>query len=153
MSDSMMCCPLTGTSGEGPDWDTFTEDRPTAGKNLRCGECSEIIPKGATYERHHGRWDGRWKTHRTCLSCVEIRTHFACDGWIYGQLWEDLEANFFPDMKAGGPCMEGLSPEAKRRIIDARIAWYEAEGEWDDEIWTDWAKRKVELGLVPAVPR
>jgi hypothetical protein len=76
---------------------------------------------------------------------VEIRTHFACgNGWIIGELWNDLEENFFPDMKAGGQCMHGLSPEAKRRLIDARMEWYFAEDEVEpvkDEIWEHWVKR------------
>lgn len=84
-------------------------------------------PVGVKYERVFGKWDGEIKTYRTCLSCVEIRTHFGCNGWIFTRIWEDIESNFFPDMKAGGPCMEGLSPEAKRRLFDRRMAWYEAQ--------------------------
>lgn len=121
MSD-MVCCPLTGREdGDGAAIHTMTT--PISRKEHRCTECREPIPVGAKYERTEGLWDGSWSTYKTCLSCVEIRNHFACDGWVYGQLWEDLEQNFFPDMKAGGPCMEGLSPAAKARLFERRTAW------------------------------
>jgi hypothetical protein len=42
---------------------------------------------------------------------------------LFGEVWNQLEENFFPDMKAGGPCMTGLSPEAKRFMIDRRQEW------------------------------
>ena len=67
--------------------------------------------------------EGRVWTAITCELCVEIRDHFACNGWIFGQLWEDLENNFFPEMVAGGPCMEGLSPTAKAALFEERTRW------------------------------
>lgn len=119
----MMCCPLESGDREGGD---FAFDRVVkAAKEHRCEECREPIAKGARHEVTSGRWSGSFSTHRTCLSCVEIRNHFQCGGWIIGQVWDDLEENFFPDMKAGGPCMEGLSPEAKARLFELRMAWLE----------------------------
>lgn len=120
MSD-IVCCPLESGDGESPE--LFSSSTVTAAKDHRCTECRETIAKGARHEVVRGMWDGSWSTFRTCLSCVEIRDHFACEGYIYGQLWSDLEENFFPDMKAGGPCMEGLSPEAKARLFDRRMKW------------------------------
>jgi hypothetical protein len=120
----VICCPLTSSDGEdGPSCST-TKVR-TARKVHRCCECREDITVGTKYEYVSGIWDGRPGAYKTCLSCVEIRDHFACEGYIYGQLWEDLEENFFPEMKAGGPCMEGLSPEAKARLFDLRLLWLE----------------------------
>lgn len=116
----MTCCPL---SGDGETATVSTITRPKSSKEHRCEECDEIIPVGAHYERTEGLWDGSWRTYKTCLSCVEIRDHFQCDGWLFGCLWEDLECNFFPDMKAGGPCMEGLSPGAKERLFTRRTQW------------------------------
>jgi len=76
------------------------------------------------HERVTGKWDQSVDTHRTCLSCVEIRDHFACgNGWIFGSVMTDLEENFFPDMMAGGPCMDGLSPAAKARLFELRLQW------------------------------
>jgi hypothetical protein len=122
---SVVCCPLSGRG----DADGYTEAHTStvrrARKEHRCAECRETIPAGARYEYQSGIWEGDPFSHKTCLSCVEIRDHFACDGYIYGELWNDLEQNFFPDMKAGGPCMEGLSPAAKGRLFERRLKWLE----------------------------
>jgi hypothetical protein len=81
-----------------------------------------VIAIGERHEYVFGVWDGDPTSFRTCLLCVEIRAHFACNGWIFGRLWHDLRENFLPEMKAGGPCMEGLSPAAKTRLFEERLA-------------------------------
>jgi hypothetical protein len=117
-----MCCPIQGNDGDdGPS--AFQCVVRRARKPHKCVECREAIPIGARYEHASGIWDGRADSYKTCLSCIEIRDHFACDGYYYGQIWEDVYGNFFPDMKCGGPCMDGLSPAAKARLIDMRMAW------------------------------
>jgi hypothetical protein len=118
---TIQCCPLSPNGDDGPEF-TSTKIR-TARKLHQCCECKETILPRDAYEYSTGKWDGELSVFKTCLSCVEIRTHFACDGFIYEKLWEDLQDNFFPDMKAGGPCMEGLSPEARARLIDKRMKW------------------------------
>ena len=123
---SVVCCPLSGSyDGDGPECGNTVVRK--ARKDHRCYECGETIAKGTRYEYVSGIWDGEPGAYKTCLSCVEIRNHFACEGegYLIGQLWSDLEENFFPDMKAGGPCMEGLSPEAKGRLFDRRMKWLE----------------------------
>lgn len=115
------CCPLSPRGDDGPSFSTKEVRR--AAKPYRCCECREDIAVGARHEVYGGCWDGEFSRYRTCLSCVEIRNHFACNGWVFLQLWEDLEANFFPDMKAGGPCMQGLSPAARNRLFERRTAW------------------------------
>lgn len=121
MSD-VVCCPLYGCDDNTASF--YEETRPTAKKEHRCCECKEAIAKGARYERTKGLWEDGWSTYKTCLSCVEIRNHFSCgEGWIFTCLWEQLKENFFPNMKAGGPCMEGLSPEAKARLFEKRLVW------------------------------
>lgn len=120
----MVCCPLSG-AGDGDMMQCQTDVIRKARKQHECYECGDAIPIGAKYEYSSGVWDGRPRSFKTCLSCVEIRNHFSCEGWIYGQLWSDLEENFFPDMKAGGPCMAGLSPEAKGRLFELRLKWLE----------------------------
>lgn len=128
MAESMMCCPLS-SSDDGDRPECFRKSIRTARKDHQCYECSEPIARGQRYEHVSGIWDRRPETYKTCLSCVEIRDHFACNGFFYGQVWEDLENNFFPDMKAGGPCMEGLSPAAKARLFEARTEWL-FESDW-----------------------
>lgn len=123
---SITCCPLSANDGDGADPDTFVQRVIRRGKTpWTCTECYEEIPEGARYEYVRGRFGDNtgWSTYRTCLSCVEIRDHFACNGYLYTRLWEDLEENFFPDMKAGGPCMDGLSPAAKARLFKERTEW------------------------------
>lgn len=128
MSD-MVCCPLSGADDSDGVPECFQSVIRVGRKDYRCYECRETITKGTKGTKHEyasGLFDGGWFKRRTCLSCVEIRNHFSCgNGWIYGMLWSDMEDNFFPDMKAGGPCMEGLSPEAKARLFELRMKWYE----------------------------
>ena len=132
----MRCCPLSSDETAGPSCSSQATRR--ARKPHACCECDETIPVGASYEYYSGVWDGRPDAYKTCLSCVEIRDHFTCKpgdesydlydnpgGFIFGNLWNDLQSNFFPDMKAGGPCLEGLSPEAKARLFERRLAWLE----------------------------
>jgi hypothetical protein len=120
----VVCCPLGG--GHDAPASVHVTTVVKAAKDHRCTECREMIPKGSKYENAKGLWDGHWSTFKTCLSCVEIRNHFTCEsGWEYGSVWSQLEENFFPDMKAGGPCMAGLSPAAKDRLFTRRMQWLE----------------------------
>ncbi len=123
----MMCCPLSDGDGDGPS--CFFSATRRARKVHQCGECADDIPRGAKYEYSSGVWDGSPSSHKTCLSCVEIRDHFACgNGWIYGDVWSQIMENFFPDMRAGGKCMDGLSPAAKARMFEMRLEWmFESE--------------------------
>lgn len=123
MTADMVCCPLDG--GDEPPAFCHTT-MPRARKEHRCTECHETIAVGDRHEATRGKWASSMSTFRTCLSCVEIRNHFACgSGWVYGDVWSQLEDSFFPDMKAGGPCMAGLSPEAKARLFARRMKWLE----------------------------
>lgn len=121
-----VCCPLQGGGDEGPSFSKITT--PRARKEHRCVECRDLIPIGTVHEKITAVWDGMdsFDSMRTCMSCVEIRNHFACGkGWVFGEVWNDLKENFFPNMTAGGPCMQGLSPAAKQRLIDLRMKWLE----------------------------
>lgn len=138
MDDGATCCALYGgNEGDNAEWSETTvvaarKSRKT-GKEHICYECGDAIKVGTKHEVIKGVWDGKMYTHRTCLMCVEIRDHFACEeGWSFGEVWSQLEENFFPDMNAGGPCMTGLSPAAKRVLIDRRQAWlFDSEHERD----------------------
>lgn len=137
----VMCCPL---SGSGDDSASFYEANMRRARKVHaCEECNGPIGVGDEHEYVKGLWDGQWSTFRTCLSCKEIRDHFACDGFMFGQLWSDLAENFFPDMRCGGQCMDDLSPEAKNRIIDKRMEWYFDQGEIDDSRWEDFVSNKA----------
>ena len=146
------CCPLQGSDDGGPELSTTTH--PLARKDHSCVECNSTIPKGAKHEVIKGLWEGRWDSYRTCLMCVEIRDHFACEGWMFGQIWNDIEQNFFPDMVCGGPCMDGLSPAAKLHLVEARLEWLLDRGQDDDNDkpdWEDWPKNRDLQRSHPAV--
>lgn len=119
MSDAM-CCPLSE-----PDDRARVYHRTTrrAGKPHVCCECRQPIAKGAEHSYVSMLLDGAWSTWRTCLVCAEIGDHFACGGRIIGTLWYELEESFFPDMTAGGQCMDGLSPSVKAVLFERRMAW------------------------------
>lgn len=135
------CCPLS-SNDDGDAAKFYSTAIRSARKEYRCSECDDPISRGVKHEHVTGLWDGQFSTYRTCLSCVEIRDHFACNGWLFGCLWEDLEQNFFPDMRMGGPCMEGLSPAAKLKLVERRMAWYLDQDEVDDSAWEDWPKHR-----------
>lgn len=142
MSESMVCCPLSNDGYEdGPS--CCTESIRKARKEHWCCECRETIKVGDRYEYVSGIWDGRADSYKTCLLCKEIRDHFSCGhGWVYGEVWSQLTENFFPDMKAGGQCMAGLSPAAKQYLIDLRMEWYFAQDECNDSRWEGWTPDK-----------
>lgn len=131
---SQTCCPLSG-SNEGDAVSDCSYSRPVAGKECLCSECDVPICVGVKHELYEYKMysSSPWEDARTCLLCVEIRDHFACEGYLIGQLWQDLEDNFFPDMKAGGQCMDGLSPDAKGALFEARLEWVLAHNEWEPE--------------------
>lgn len=116
------CSPLAGPGPfDGPK--VYRCELRTSRRDRTCEECRDPIAKGDRY-RHERALTESWGAYDTCLSCAEIRDHFSRGtGWIWGWLWEDLEANFFPHMRAGGPCMEGLSPGAKARLFERCLAW------------------------------
>ena len=125
IDDSPSCCIF----GDVDDpIEVLSEGIVKARKEHHCIECDEVIAKGVQHESTTGKSDGLVSTYRTCLSCVEIRNHFAklCrGGWIYGEVWTSIEESFFPDMKAGGGCLTGLSPAAKGRLFERRLQWLE----------------------------
>lgn len=147
---SVVCCPLeSGEDDSGRRVVDSSQVTAIADQEIDCEECTDKIRVGDRYELYTIEYAvgedeeeedaedevSEVRTFRTCLSCVEIRDHFECEGWIFGQLWADLHENFIPEMKAGGPCMEGLSPAAKQRLFNTRLEWLETdEGrEWHKE--------------------
>lgn len=135
-----VCCPLS----ECDDYATvYSTSRRRARKEHACCECRDPIAVGQEHEYISMLFDGAWSDHRLCLLCSEIGDHFACGrGRTLETLWEDLEQYFFPDMRMGGPCMEGLSPAAKLKLVERRMAWYFDQDEIDDSVWEDWPKNR-----------
>lgn len=127
---SATCCPISSYDEDGVAQKSWVS-QPRARKEHACCECNRSIAKSERHELYKLVTDGSFDAYRTCLLCVEIRDHFACNGWTFGQVWKDLTDNFFPDMKAGGPCMDGLSVAAKTSLVEARLEWMLGGGEDD----------------------
>lgn len=63
----------------------------TARKQHKCCECGNPILPGDKYEYATGRWDGEWSHYKTCVSCKWIRDRYCSHGFVYGQLFEQIE--------------------------------------------------------------
>lgn len=136
----VMCCPLQECDEYAK---VFDRSYPRARKAHECYECGDAIKRGESHCRIGMFFDGSWSSWRECLLCEEIGDHFSCGkGRVAGTLWSDLEENFYPDMAMGGPCMQGLSPAAKLKLIERRMAWYFDQDEIDDSAWEDWPKHR-----------
>ena len=136
----VMCCPLSECDETATVYDV---SKRRARKEYQCCECRGAIGLGELHEHTSMLFDGAWSSYRMCLLCREIGDHFSCgNGRILETLWSDLEENFFPDMVAGGPCMQGLSPAAKARLVERRMTWYFDQDEIDDGAWEDWPKHR-----------
>lgn len=82
------CACICTYDGEPPEF--MTEKYVNARKEHQCGECGDTIKIGERHEYVSGKWDRYFETHRTCMTCVNIRTDVCCDGWCYGMLREDI---------------------------------------------------------------
>jgi hypothetical protein len=95
---------------------------PKARKTHGCDECGNAIQPGENYERTAANWDGVMTTYKTCLLCVEIRNKFSCSGgWMFSQVWEDLEEGLFEHLTFG--CLDGLSPAAREKVLEWWRKW------------------------------
>jgi hypothetical protein len=76
-----------------PDYDPpeiFSEEIRKARIPHRCGECCGEIKPGEKYEYAHGRREGHWSKHYTCLICKRIRDDLCSCGFLYGQLRDTI---------------------------------------------------------------
>ena len=93
-----------------------------------CCECNSEIPPGNTHEFFWGETDGDRSEYRTCALCVEIRDKLFCDGWLFGQVWDEIDQHIYDHKgKLRSECFEGLSAEARDVLID-RVQDY-----WDEQ--------------------
>lgn len=137
-----MCCPLSSCDEYATVYDV---EWRVSRKEHKCEECREPIPARTKYQHISMLFDGSWSRFKLCAMCTEIGDHFDCGGRSIGMLWEELEENFFPDMKAGGPCMVGLSPAARQHLIDKRMEWFFGLDEIPchlDDVWEGWTPDK-----------
>ena len=112
-------CVLENNYGDPPEF--YQTKIRCARKPHKCCECGETIQPGSRYEHTVGRWDGNISCFNTCLLCVEIRTKFSCEGWIYKAVWKQLQEGLFDRLTFG--CLEGLSPAAREKVLEAWRRW------------------------------
>lgn len=84
-----------------------------------CGECRRQIREGESYLYVSGVWDGDFGTHKVCSDCRSVIDAFFCNGYVFGQVWDDLREYA---REAGGDLPEsrvaGLTPAALARACE-----------------------------------
>jgi hypothetical protein len=122
---------IAGYDGDAPR--VYNPQVVKARKAHRCYECKRVIATGATYECITGLWDDWapshdapsrvWSTYRFCADCSAIAYGLSCDGTrSFGNLWEDIEENLFPEMTIG--CLANIGePSAKAYLIQRWQEW------------------------------
>jgi hypothetical protein len=89
-----------------------------ARKEHVCVECRETIAKGQTYEVFSQKFEGDISSVKTCAVCCEIRAALYCDGFYFGQMWEDIRNQLFPRFTLA--CVEKLSSVAAKKTLTER---------------------------------
>lgn len=109
----------------GPDF--YREATRKAGKRHRCCECREMIEVGESHHYASGKWDGDFGDFRTCAVCVEIRLTFACKGFVFEQLWEDIREQIFSEWNEMTQidCLARLKTDAAIAKMRAKFVEYQ----------------------------
>ena len=89
-----------------------------ARKTHKCCACHRSIEPGEEYEYVSGIWDGDFDTYKTCIDCLSIRDNFFCNGYYYEFEEALMEHLNVIDGNVDSECIEGLTHNAKARIID-----------------------------------
>jgi hypothetical protein len=83
-----------------------------------------MIERGELYEHVRAKWDGEVKSVDTCRQCAEIRNVFACgEGYVHGELWEDMTEIAFPELTTATDCFRELSSESKEFLLAKWREW------------------------------
>jgi hypothetical protein len=106
-----------------PEFYTHTYHR--ARKAHKCCECGRAINIGERYEYFASKFDGDFDVNKTCHQCAEIRQVFSCgnEGPYYGQLWEEMRDNAFPNLTTASECFTELSASSKAFVLDKWRKW------------------------------
>lgn len=114
----MSCtCIMSGYDGDDkPSFHRITTHK--ARKQHKCGECGHPILVGERYEKVVGVWDGEFSTQLTCLGCVDVRNTLFCDGWIYGDIWNDLTSDdiITPNQAPSACLLQELSERGANKL-------------------------------------
>ena len=117
-------CACLSSCFDADDNEFYSASARKARKAHECCECESWIQPGETYERAVGKSDGAVWAHNTCNLCVEIRTHFYCNGgWLFTQLWDEMRDQLFEENAFRFECMEGLSVAAREKVLGQWRKW------------------------------
>ena len=89
----------------------------------RCCECHREIKPREHYVRGAGTNDGSFWSNATCLLCDEIRNRMLCNGFMYGELWEQITEQLFRENLFRFECLDGMSVEAREKVLSAWRKW------------------------------
>lgn len=120
MGDCNVCI---GGYDDGEPAQLYQEKMVKARRQHRCYECGRPIQPGSVYERVSGRWEGEFSVYCFCIDCSSISRGLSCgDGRMFGNLWDDVTENLFPEMTTG--CLQKIDePSAKAYLIQRWQEW------------------------------
>lgn len=100
----------------------YTERRPKARKQHRCGECRREIEPGERYMSANGKMDGEIFYEKMCLQCANaadlLNTY--CGGYLFGGVAEDLSAHICYTLP--------WRMQAARAVVGMRRQWRRFDG-------------------------
>jgi len=102
------------------DWDGETGERiRRARKEHKCYECGETININSNYHFFSCFGNKTISNYKICKNCKIILDHFFDNGWIFGQVWDDLNEYLY-DWKNDLPsdCISKLPAEIRDKICD-----------------------------------
>ena len=94
------------------------EDILAARKCYVCCECGRKINVGDRYKKSVIKWNGEFRTFKTCVDCVSIINEFFCNGWHFGMVFEDLRAYMESGGEISEECLLGLTNDARYKVFD-----------------------------------
>jgi hypothetical protein len=94
-----------------------------ARKTHRCVECRGDIVKGESYESVSAVYDGEWYHFKTCRICVRIRDDIYCDGYIHGDLRDDVWEVMGIDIRTGEMRDDEPDPPPLSRLEPDEEPW------------------------------
>jgi hypothetical protein len=98
-----------------------------ARRSHKCYECGREIVPGENYECTAGKWAGEFLRFKTCADCLSVREAFFCEGFFYGDIWENVEEHIaHVDGMVSEDCLLDLTKAGRDKVIaliDERWDW------------------------------
>jgi len=125
---NMECSCNVGIDGDNDDFLGYSERTLKAGRKHTCVECGKEIKKGEQFVFISIFEIERIGNFKLCLDCHAVSKQFFADGWIFGQMWDNLGDYLFYNWKDDLPsnCISKLPPPARDRVCDQLQDFQEA---------------------------